>query len=330
MARFRISPAWWPVMAAASPVLAPVLALQARKFYQGQGEAARRNDERLAAAAPLELPELEHVELTVLVDHRHEPGFLGDAGVSYLLRSERGTLLMDVGFGPDRPALSHNWQRLPIDANSIDAVLISHLHLDHMGGLSATRAKRVTLPPDIVLRPGTPCYLPAPSDAPGLQPVVVERPTLLPGGFASTGPLSRMLCFMGMTDEQAIVARLKGRGLFVLTGCGHQTVEALFALVRRLSPVPIHTFAGGLHFPLTESRGARAGIQLQQILGTGKVWWERITVADLDAAIAALNEAGPQRLLLSGHDSCDFALDRIERQVRARTEVLQAGASYIV
>jgi hypothetical protein len=36
----------------------------------------------------------------------------GDAGVSYLFRTDRGALLFDVGFGPERPALEHNAAKL--------------------------------------------------------------------------------------------------------------------------------------------------------------------------------------------------------------------------
>ena len=37
-----------------------------------------------------------------------EDGFRSDPGVSYLVKTDLGALLFDVGFGPDSPTLSHN------------------------------------------------------------------------------------------------------------------------------------------------------------------------------------------------------------------------------
>ncbi len=78
--RFRVHPAWWPVLALASPVLVPWLAVQTQRFVVGRTRARRVNGERISSAVPLELPVLDDLELTVLVDFEHEAGFAGDAG----------------------------------------------------------------------------------------------------------------------------------------------------------------------------------------------------------------------------------------------------------
>ncbi len=133
---------------------------------------------------------------------------------------------------------------------------------------------------------------------------------------------------MGLTEEQALVARLRGRGLVVFTGCGHPGIGPIMELVRRISDEPIYAFAGGLHFPITDGRGNRAGVRLQMILGTGKPPWRRITDRDLDPVIKTLNEAGPAQVYLSAHDSCDHALARMESELKAKTVVLQAGTRF--
>jgi len=325
---FRISPAWWPVLALASPILLPVLAARAVRFRRGEKEAARRNAARLASARPLDLPALPSLELTVVVEHAHEAGFEGDAAVSYLLRSDRGGLLMDVGFGPEHPAFGHNTERLGLTMADADALLISHLHLDHMGGMAAQRSGQVTLPPGFADETRKPCYVPDDCEAPGFDVHLVEGPSILAGGLGTTGPLARMLYFHGLLEEQAVVARLEGRGLVVLTGCGHPTVDVILDMVSKLSDEPIHCVGGGLHFPITGSRLTRAGIQAQQLFGTGKPVWQRITDADLDRTIQKLNDLEVERLLLSAHDTCDHALERLSREVDAQVEVLKAGASY--
>jgi 7,8-dihydropterin-6-yl-methyl-4-(beta-D-ribofuranosyl)aminobenzene 5'-phosphate synthase len=124
------------------------------------------------------------------------------------------------------------------------------------------------------------------------------------------------------------LARIKGKGLVVFTGCGHPTIEVVLEMVKRLSDEPLYAIGGGLHFPVTEGRGNRAGIRFQTIMGTGKPPWQRITDGDLSRTINAINNANPEKVFLSGHDTCDYALDRMKKELKAQTEVLMAGATY--
>jgi 7,8-dihydropterin-6-yl-methyl-4-(beta-D-ribofuranosyl)aminobenzene 5'-phosphate synthase len=48
----------------------------------------------------------------------------------------------------------------------------------------------------------------------------------------------------------------------------------------------------------------------------------------LSRTITAISNAGPERVCLSGHDTCDHALDRMMGELSAETEVLRAGATY--
>ena len=140
-------------------------------------------------------------------------------------------------------------------------------------------------------------------------------------------PWRYLACGQG---EQALLFRLKGKGLVVFTGCGHPTIEVILEMVDRLSNEPLYAVGGGLHFPVTGGRGNRAGIQFQTMIGTGKPPWQRITDEDLSRTIAAINSARPRRVYLSGHDTCDHALDRMMRELDAETEVLEAGATYLL
>jgi 7,8-dihydropterin-6-yl-methyl-4-(beta-D-ribofuranosyl)aminobenzene 5'-phosphate synthase len=128
--------------------------------------------------------------------------------------------------------------------------------------------------------------------------------------------------------EQALLARVKDKGLVIVTGCGHPTIEVILEMVRQLSDQPLYAIAGGLHFPITGSRGAILGIQPQAILGTGKPPWQRVNDQDLSRTIAAINDAAPAKVYLSGHDTCDHAIARMQSELAADSEVLQAGATY--
>lgn len=133
---------------------------------------------------------------------------------------------------------------------------------------------------------------------------------------------------MGWTEEQAIVARLKHKGLIVFTGCGHPTIEIIVQMVKRLSDEPIYAIGGGLHFPVTDSPLRKPGLKVQMIWGTGKPPWKCITKADLERTIENLNAINPKLVFLSAHDTCDYAIARFQNALKSETKVLRSGATY--
>ncbi len=69
---------------------------------------------------------------------------LGEFGLSILGESQiaASTRRVLVDFGYSREALANNMQLLGIDANAIDAAVLSHGHLDHYGGFPALAQRR--------------------------------------------------------------------------------------------------------------------------------------------------------------------------------------------
>jgi len=63
--------------------------------------------------------------------------FLGAAqnvtGSSYLLEVDSSKILIDCGLYQEREFRSRNWRPFPVDPRGIDAVLLTHAHLDHCG-----------------------------------------------------------------------------------------------------------------------------------------------------------------------------------------------------
>ncbi|MCP4130987.1 MAG: MBL fold metallo-hydrolase [bacterium] len=326
--KFRIFPLWWPLLIILSPVIIPLLIIKNRSYKKNLTVAEESNKERVQRSKVLDLPELDSLELTVLVEEKTEEGFLNDPGVSYFLKTNQGSMLYDLGFGPDNQVLEHNAAKLDFSLDSTDALTISHLHPDHMGGKKAWRTNKVRVPEKLGSPRGKACYIPAPGVAEGFKTELITEPKILPGGIGTTGPLARSLFFFGFTEEQALVARVKGKGLIIFTACGHPTIERILEMVQTMSTEPVYAIAGGFHFPVSQGRGNYGGIQVQTIIGTGLPPWQRISEKDMTRSIMAINKAAPEHVYLSAHDSCDMALKQFTNKLNSRTEILKAGATY--
>ena len=88
--------------------------------------------------AKLSLPILLEVETTILAETMAILQFIGAArqvtGSCHMIRTERTTILLDCGMnqGGDK-ADEMNAQPFPFDPKQIDAVILSHAHIDHSG-----------------------------------------------------------------------------------------------------------------------------------------------------------------------------------------------------
>lgn len=324
----RISPLWYPLMVVASPFLLIFLIVRCRRYRKNIFAANKSNQSRIDTAKRLDLEELEYLHLTVLVDGRAKPDFAAEPAISYLLKTNKGQLLLDLGHGPDTDTLEQNVKKLGTDSEQIDGVVISHLHPDHMGGYCAAKNNKLTLPKIFEQEKVPICFLPQKIECKNFIGKLVTEPTLLPAGIASTGPLSRSLFLMGQTDEQALVLHLKGKGLVIITGCGHPTIELIHELAQKLSPLPLYAIIGGLHFPVKDSPLKRPGLKVLMIWGTGKPPWKKITDKDLSNTINNINQMSPEKLFISGHDSCNHALQRFQNETSAQTTILEAGGKY--
>ena len=56
-------------------------------------------------------------------------------GSCYLLKANGKNILVDCGLYQDQDLKSRNWDRFPISPHKVDAVILTHAHLDHCGRL---------------------------------------------------------------------------------------------------------------------------------------------------------------------------------------------------
>jgi 7,8-dihydropterin-6-yl-methyl-4-(beta-D-ribofuranosyl)aminobenzene 5'-phosphate synthase len=213
-------------------------------------------------------------------------GLIAEHGFSALVnvrrRSTTTSVLFDTGLSPD--AMMTNADRLGLNLSAVHAVVLSHGHFDHVGGLAGLAARRGARSLPMVVHPlvWTRRWLAMPGGSPDEIPTlskraltsegfdVIERrqPSLMVDGCVLiTGEVDRTTDFEhGMPpahqrwsgsvwepdplvlDDQALVVHVRGKGLVVITGCGHAGAVNIVRHAQRLTGVPrLHALLGGLH-----------------------------------------------------------------------------------
>jgi len=259
-----------------------------------------------------------------------DDSLLGEPGVSYLVRADDLTLLFDVGYnqkGASHSPLAHNMEALSVSREQVDAVFISHRHTDHTGGLKAQKARTFMLSPDDSEPLPVEAYVPEEMTHPSATVKVVTDPVAIAPGVFSIGTIPRSIWLLGLTQEQALAVNVEGKGIVLILGCGHQTLERAITRTESLFDEPLYGVIGGLHFPVTASRMAYGA---QRYLGTGRPPWKRIGKADVRATVAHLEQREPKLVAISAHDSCDWALGEFREAFGDRYREVMVGREIVV
>jgi 7,8-dihydropterin-6-yl-methyl-4-(beta-D-ribofuranosyl)aminobenzene 5'-phosphate synthase len=231
----------------------------------------------MGKVAPVAAPQFE--------EGRSTPGLIAEHGFSALVTTRREnrthTVLFDTGISPD--GMATNFARMDLDASAIEAVVLSHGHPDHDGGFPGLARLRgrsglpLAVHPLVFSRrrfalPNAPALeLPTLSrtalEAEGFEVIERRQPSLLlDGSVLITGEVDRTTEFERglpghqalrdgrwepdplVLDEQALVVHVRGRGLVVLTGCGHAGAVNIARHALRLTGVDrLHALLGGFH-----------------------------------------------------------------------------------
>ncbi|MBI5606073.1 MAG: MBL fold metallo-hydrolase [Deltaproteobacteria bacterium] len=274
------------------------------------------------------------LEILPLVDWSADRNDLKrEAGVSYLIKTDESLILFDVGMNGNKEnpsPLLHNMKKLGIELNKIGVIVISHNHVDHVGGFKWSKEKTFSLATRQVDLGAKRVYTPVPMTYPGLKPVCSDNPVIISKGVATTGTIPRYLFFSGWTPEQALAINVEGKGVVLVVGCGHQTVPRLIKRTRELFEAPIYGIVGGLHYAVTDSRMKKLGIPIQKLYGTGKLPWKFITMKEVNIDIEVIRKIKPGIIALSAHDSCDASIDAFRKAFPTAYRDLRVGNNLVI
>lgn len=257
--------------------------------------------------SPVSLRPVDRLEVTIVVDQSVDillapggpairpPIVVGEWSERDQLRAEHGyallvqttiggdthTVVYDAGLSPG--TFLWNCDVLEIHPDTVEAILLSHGHVDHHGGLEQVfrRFGRAGLPivhhPDaalerrVVFPTGVVASMPPPSvndlEREGARVLAEDGPSLwgsdtmlLSGRIERTTdyekgfPLQQMREGDGWVpdtwiwDDQCLVVNVRGLGLVVMSGCSHAGAVNVLRQARRLTgDIPVHGFIGGMH-----------------------------------------------------------------------------------
>jgi 7,8-dihydropterin-6-yl-methyl-4-(beta-D-ribofuranosyl)aminobenzene 5'-phosphate synthase len=240
----------------------------------------------LLAAAPE--PPVRSLHVTILSTMLADEG-IGEWGFAALVEVDGHRILFDTGARPE--TVKQNARELKVDLDSVDDVILSHNHDDHVGGLLTLRrdvkTRRAAALARAHVAPGIFWSRPTASGEEGnaalklrseyetLGGRFVEHaaPEAIFPGVWVTGPVPRVYPERNWSKDVGRVVSPSGlvddtvpedmslvfdtpKGLVVLTGCGHagivNTVEHARKSVRS---APLYAVLGGLHlFQLDDER----------------------------------------------------------------------------
>jgi 7,8-dihydropterin-6-yl-methyl-4-(beta-D-ribofuranosyl)aminobenzene 5'-phosphate synthase len=220
---------------------------------------------------------IENLEIKTSIQAEH-----GFASVVSVTREGRTrSMLFDFGFSESGAAC--NAETLRVDLSQVEVLALSHGHLDHTGGMKelVRRIGKANL--QLILHPSAfkgPRYFKMPGglklffpnfnraipEGLGLSVCETSEPrSLLDGDVMFMGEIPRRTEFeKGMPmaffeengeekwdpieDDTALLARVKGKGLVVLSGCAHSGIVNTVLYARELCGLAkVHAVMGGFH-----------------------------------------------------------------------------------
>ena len=270
----------------------------------------------LCAQVPEPLAVLPQVDVTVLVENMAGGGpVLGEWGLSLFVETGSRRILFDSGGGQ---TLVGNAGFLNVDLGRIDAIVLSHGHDDHTGGLEKVLAR--CGPVDLFVHPAvfaTKYWKVGSRAEPDVMPIArdalrrrvrrlseTDKPTAVCPGVMVTGQIPRRTDFEDtgvreyafldtefkipnpILDDQAMFFRVP-EGVVIILGCGHSGLVNTIRYVCELSgEQKIFAVLGGTHLLNASPLRLQKTIAALRQFGVQKIMLSHCTGMDAYVEIA--------------------------------------------
>ena len=189
------------------------------------------------ATGKLSNKQFQDIGVTILYNNYvSADGIKSDWGFSCILKGTEKTILFDTGTNGE--LLLENIEKLKIDANDIEVVVISHNHGDHTGGLLAFLGKNSSI--SVYLPPSCSDSFVRQVKATGAKVATVDAPVEICKGVHLTGPMGTQI-----VEQSMIVDTTKGA--VVITGCAHPGIIDIVRKSKAILPKETHIVFGGFH-----------------------------------------------------------------------------------
>lgn len=240
------------------------------------------------------------MKITVVVDNNAGNGLDGELGLSLWVQTPSTHLLFDTGQGR---VLPRNARELGVELERADALVLSHGHYDHSGGigyvLDLAKDARLYCHPNVVvprynIREGTakPISMPQQSLL-AIEKIRTKRlqwtasPAWITKSIGVTGAIPRSAGYEDtggsfyldtqgqkvdwIEDDQAMFIQTR-EGLVVCLGCAHAGVINTLHYVSALTGVShIHAIIGGLHLQAASDQRLEQTIAALHLLAPDKI-----------------------------------------------------------
>jgi len=177
------------------------------------------------------------LNLTILYDNNpYNEELQTRWGFSCLIEGLDETILFDVG--GEGSVLLKNIQKLEIEPKAVDVVILSHIHYDHIGGLSDFLKKNSDV--TVYMPKSLPQNIKDKVRKVGAKLVEVTGFTRICKNAYSTGELGTWI-----KEESLIIETSKG--LVIITGCAHPGVVEIVRKAKEMLKRDVHLVLGGFH-----------------------------------------------------------------------------------